>query len=171
MLKLKTQFIPRILNFVNPKICIYDLDGTIIDSSHRTKYMENGELDLANWIENNTKENIFKDDLLPMYWQLRQDYENGNIVIICTARQLGEHDLEYIHSMGIYYDYIYSRPKDCITRDDILKAKQLRHFWNFKQFAKLRKYFYDDRIANLTAIRKFGNVETVNARIWNKRFA
>ena len=61
MLKLKTQFIPRILNFVNPKICIYDLDGTIIDSSHRTKYMENGELDLANWKANNTKENIFKD--------------------------------------------------------------------------------------------------------------
>lgn len=171
MLKLKTQFIPRILNFVNPKICIYDLDGTIIDSSHRTKYMENGKLDLANWKANNTKENIFKDDLLPMYWQLRQDYENGNIVIICTARELGKYDLEYIHSMGIYYDYIYSRPKDNITRDDILKAKQLRHFWNFKQFAKLKKYFYDDRTANLTAIRKYGNVETVNARIWNKRFA
>ena len=25
---------------LNPKICIYDLDGTIIDSSHRAKYSE-----------------------------------------------------------------------------------------------------------------------------------
>ena len=45
MIKLKTQFIPRVLNFVNPKICIYDLDGTIIDSSHRAKYSDDGILE------------------------------------------------------------------------------------------------------------------------------
>ena len=111
MIKLKTQFIPRVLNFVNPKICIYDLDGTIINSSHRAKYDENGILDLEHWKRNSTKENIFRDELLPLYWQLRADYENGNIVVICTSRELGKHDLEFIHSMGIYYYYIYIRPK------------------------------------------------------------
>lgn len=171
MLKLKTQFIPRILNFVNPKICIYDLDGTIIDSSHRTKYMENGELDLANWIENNTKENIFKDDLLPMYWQLRSDYEQGNIIVLCTARELGKWDYEYIHQMGIYYDYIISRPKGISTKDEILKKAQLRHFWNFKQFKKMSKTFADDRQENLDEIQTLGNVSLINAKEWNLNFS
>ena len=171
MIKLKTQFIPRVLNFVNPKICIYDLDGTIIDSSHRAKYSDDGILDLEHWKENSTKENIFQDTLLPLYWQLRNDYENGNIVVICTARELGKYDLEFIHSMGIYYDYIYSRPKGNPTKDEILKNAQLRHFWNFKQFRKLGKLFYDDKIENLRQIRKLGNVDCVNAKSWNGRFA
>ena len=169
-MKFKTNFINRFFN-INPKICIYDLDGTIINSSHRAKYDEQGNLDLDHWKLNSTKENIFKDDLLPMYWQLRNDYENGNIVILCTARELGKWDLDYIHSMGIYYDYIYSRPKDNPTKDEILKKAQLRHFWNFKQYRKYRKYFYDDKIENLREIRKLGNVDTINARIWNNKFA
>ena len=65
----KTNFCERFFN-LDPKIRIYDLDGTIIDSSHRARHDENGKLDLDHWKRNNTKENIFKDDLLPMYWQL-----------------------------------------------------------------------------------------------------
>ncbi len=169
-MKFKTNFIARVINWSNPRICIYDLDGTIIDSSHRSKHDENGNLDLQHWKLNNTKENIFRDDLLPMYWQLRSDYENGNIVVLCTARELGKYDYEFIHSMGIYYDYIISRPAGNITKDEILKKAQLRHFWNFKQFRKMRKQFADDRKANLKAIRELGNVDIVNAKSWNKRF-
>ena len=62
-MKLKTEFIKRFFN-LNPRICIYDLDGTIIDSSHRARHDQNGILDLEHWKANNTKENIFKDDLL-----------------------------------------------------------------------------------------------------------
>tara|TARA_R100001460_G_scaffold101856_1_gene145998 strand:- start:589 stop:1104 length:516 start_codon:yes stop_codon:yes gene_type:complete len=171
MLKLKTHFIPRTLNFVNPKICIYDLDGTIINSSHRTRYLDNGDLDLEHWKANCTKDQIMRDDLLPMYWQLRADYENGNIVVICTARELSEWDYEYLSFMGIYYDYIYSRPKENMTKDDILKKAQLRHFWNFKQYSKFRKLFADDRIDNLNAIRELGNVDCINAKVWNRKFA
>ena len=166
-MKLKTHFIPRILNFVNPKICIYDLDGTIINSSHRAKYDEQGNLDLDHWKLNSTKENIFKDDLLPMYWQLRNDYENGNIVILCTARELGKWDLEYIHSMGIYYDKIISRPKGNTTVDHVLKARQLKFFWNLKPFQKLHKIFYDDNENNLRAIDKLGTGTVVNANVLN----
>ena len=169
-MKNKTQFIPRLFN-VNPKICIYDKDGTIIDSSHRARYNEDGTLDLEHWKRNKTKENIFQDTLLPMYWQLRADYENGNIVVICTADELNKYDLEFIHSMGIYYDYIISRPIGNVTKDEILKNAQLRHFWNFKQFRNLGKLFYDDKISNLKQIQKLGNVDCVNAKSWNGRFA
>ena len=48
----------NVLNFVNPKICIYDLDGTIIDSSHRAKYSDDGILDLEHWKENSTKSTL-----------------------------------------------------------------------------------------------------------------
>lgn len=169
-MKLKTEFIKRFFN-LNPRICIYDLDGTIIDSSHRAKHDQNGILDLEDWKRNNTKENIFKDDLLPMYWQLRSDYEQGNIIVLCTARELGKWDLEYIHSMGIYYDYIISRPKGISTKDEILKKAQLRHFWNFKQFKKMQKTFADDRQENLDEIQTLGNVSLINAREWNLNFS
>ena len=76
----KTNFVDRFFN-INPKIRIYDLDGTIIDSSRRARHDQNGKLDLEHWKANNTKENIFKDDLLPMYWQLVADYKNGDIII------------------------------------------------------------------------------------------
>ena len=64
-MKFKTNFINRFFN-INPKICIYDLDGTIIDSSHRAKYSDDGILDLEHSKENSTKENIFRDELLPL---------------------------------------------------------------------------------------------------------
>ena len=124
-MKFKTNFINRFFN-INPKICIYDLDGTIINSSHRSKFDENGILDLEHWKANNTKEMIFEDSLLPMYWQLRSDYINGDIIVICTARELTKWDWEFIHSMGIYYDYVISRPLGNNTQDHLLKRNQLK---------------------------------------------
>ena len=169
-MKLKTNFCDRFFN-LSPRIVIYDLDGTIVDSSHRIKLLENGSLDLEHWKQNSTKENIFKDDLLPMYAQLVRDYKQGEIVVICTARELGKWDLEYIHSMGIYYDYIVSRPKGISTKDEILKKAQLRHFWNFKQFKKMPKTFADDRQENLDEIQTLGNVSLINAKEWNLNFS
>ena len=167
-LRHKTKFVDRFFN-INPKIRIYDLDGTIIDSSHRARHID-GKLDLDHWKENNTKENIFKDDLLPMYWQLVADYKNGDIIILCTAREMGKYDYEYLHSMGIYYDYIKSRPTGETTADWRLKRKLLNPFFNLKPFQKLEKYFYDDNVNNLIAIGDMGAI-TCNATQWNAQFS
>ena len=93
-MKFKTKFCDRLYN-LNAKIRIYDLDGTIIDSSHRARHDQNGKLDLDHWKENNTKENIFQDELLPMFWQLVADYKNGDYIILCTAREMGKWDYEF----------------------------------------------------------------------------
>jgi hypothetical protein len=45
---------------------IYDLDHTVIDSTHRQATLADGSLDLAHWIENNTPELIARDSLLPL---------------------------------------------------------------------------------------------------------
>jgi len=165
MLKHKTQFVDRLIPLF-PQIRIYDLDGTIIDSSHRARHDENGKLDLDHWKENNTKENIFKDDLLPMYWQLVHDYKNGDIIILCTARELNKYDYEYIHSMGIYYDYITCRKVGETTVDWKLKRRLLNPFFNLKPFKPFQKWFFDDNENNLKAIEDMGGI-SINAREWN----
>jgi len=167
-MKHKTNFVDRFFN-INPKIRIYDLDGTIIDSSHRAKMDQNGKLDLEHWKANNTKENIFNDDLLPMYWQLVNDYKNGDIIILCTARELTKWDWEYIHSMGIYYDYVKSRPIGENMTDWKLKRNLLNPFFNLKPFNKIVKYFYDDNDSNLAQLSDMGAI-VCNAREWNQHF-
>ena len=47
-------------------ISIFDLDGTIIDSSHRQATLPDGTLNLAHWFENATPEKIFEDKVLPL---------------------------------------------------------------------------------------------------------
>ena len=160
---LKTKFVNRFYN-VEPRICIYDLDGTVIDSSHRATHDQEGNIDLANWIANSTKELIFNDSLMPLYTQLVNDYKNGDMVILCTARLLGKYDLEYIHSMGIYYDRIISRPTGNQTNDGILKNSQLRYLFNLPQYKNREKVFYDDNQNNLNLVGKLGKIELVNPR-------
>lgn len=158
----KTEFCDRIKN-PNPRVRIYDLDGTVVDSSHRARHDENGKLDLEHWKANSTKENIFNDSLLPLVWQLINDYKNGDIIVICTARELGKYDWEYLHTMGIYYDYVFYRPLGKNTPDHVLKRNQLRHFWNLKQYKNLEKEFYDDNQDNLNEIEKLG-ARVINAK-------
>ena len=45
---------------------IFDLDHTLIDSSHRQLTREDGSLDLTAWRENCTAEKISRDSLLPL---------------------------------------------------------------------------------------------------------
>ncbi len=167
-MKFKTKFCDRLYN-LNAKIRIYDLDGTIIDSSHRARHDENGKLDLDHWKENNTKEKIFQDELLPMFWQLVADYKNGDYIILCTAREMGKWDYEYLALMGIYYDKILSRPTGVMTADYKLKRKLLNPYFNLKPFQNIAKYFYDDNTSNLLAIGDMG-ATCCNAKEWNKNF-
>ena len=164
----KTKFTDRIFK-LKPRILIYDLDGTIIDSSHRAIANKDGSINLDKWREMSTKDYINQDELLPMYWQLVNDYKNGDIIVICTAREMNKHDLEFIHRMGIYYDYLISRPKGIETIDDVLKWNQCKHFFNLKQFKDLTKILYDDNIKTLTRFFSKG-CHIVNAKEWNRAF-
>ena len=59
-------------------IYIFDLDGTVIDSSHRQLALPNGDIDLTHWKENSTKEKIFKDELLPLARYMKRAIANPN---------------------------------------------------------------------------------------------
>ena len=45
---------------------IFDLDMTVIDSSHRKVSLPDGSIDLVHWKENCTFEKIFKDEVMPL---------------------------------------------------------------------------------------------------------
>ena len=73
-----------------------DLDGTIIDSSHRVRFLPNGDFDLAYWVENSTAEMIDKDKLLPISSVVKEFMKTGFTVIGVTARIMSDADFQLI---------------------------------------------------------------------------
>ena len=90
-------------------ISIFDLDGTIIDSSHRQMVKPDGTLDLAKWFEMATPEMIFDDKVLPLAQQVRKRQKAGDYVLVCTARNMTFADFEFLQIEGICPDKIISR--------------------------------------------------------------
>ncbi len=105
-----------------PKVIIYDLDGTIIDSSHRVNFDAKGKFDLSYWIEKNTPENIWADSLLPLAKLMRHNVTQwqAGIVgtpepVILTAREMGQHDHGFLRNHGLKSDS--RRPMLIMSRD------------------------------------------------------
>jgi len=161
---LKTKMCDRFYN-LSPKICIYDLDGTVIDSSHRATHDEQGNIDLANWKAKSTKDFIFQDSLMPLYAQLVKDYKNGNMVILCTAREFSKWDWEYLYFHNIYFDRVISRPKGNMTNDGELKKNQLRYLFSLPQYKDKEKIFYDDNENNLKSFSELGDIILMNPKL------
>ena len=137
-------------------ITIFDLDGTVIDSSHRQATLPDGTLNLEHWFENATPEKIFKDKILPLAQQIRRRSKAGDFTMICTARTLSDADLEFFHQEGLLVDKIISRKQGDMTPDGELKAKQLRSFFSLKQFKHLNKVMFDDAPSVRKSLRRLG---------------
>ena len=137
-------------------ITIFDLDGTIIDSSHRQATLPDGTLNLAHWLENATPEKIFEDKVLPLAQQVRKRQKRGDFVMVCTARTMSEADFEFLMNEGINPHKIISRPHGNQEPDGQLKAKQLKQFFNLKQFQKASKIMFDDAASVRSSLRKIG---------------
>ena len=150
---------------------IYDLDGTVIDSAHRYTMLPNGDIDLAAWIADNTRENCFKDGLLPTVKTLRRDYRAGCNIIICTARVLSEWDYEFFMANDIPYHVMLDRPLDCKSPDALLKEFQLRLYAHSKGISWVRfcetAMFFEDNIVTLEHMNDIG-IPTIDAVKWNK---
>jgi|SRR5210317_473053 hypothetical protein len=134
------------------KIHVYDLDGVLVDTSHRYRNLSNGSIDLNYWLANHTRENIQRDRLLPLASQYQRDCESREIyTVICTARVRHDWDVEYIASeLGLPNKLIMRTPND-MTPDGAYKLRELQRIFNLRQFAKLPRYYWEDNIRNIRA--------------------
>lgn len=163
------------------KTFIFDLDHTIIDSSHRQLTKADGSLDLAHWIENNTPEKIAADSLLPLADLMRDrihdsgsPFELSCDVIICTARVMGEHDYQFLKDHGLFVPVILSRPMGDNSPDWMLKEKLLRAYArttgrSWARFCRTAEMF-DDNKHVLKMVDYYG-MAAYNAISLNKEMA
>ena len=145
---------------------IWDLDGTVIDSSHRYSTLPNGDIDLPRWIADNTRANIEQDTLLPLARLMQSNHRQGDIVIICTARVLGVWDHCFLADHGIKAQFILSRALGDNRGDaEMKRQKLLALFADLKiPFARWTRNatFYDDNQGVLNMAEKLG-IRTRNA--------
>jgi hypothetical protein len=107
---------------------IFDLDHTVVDSSHRQATRPDGSLDLDHWREHSTPAMIERDTLLPLAHQWRKAHRKGATIIVCTARVMGPADYRYLTSRGLFADVVISRQEGDRTPDDLLKLRGLKRY-------------------------------------------
>ena len=74
---------------------IFDLDGTVIDSTHR-------QVDtLDDWRRLNTARNVALDSPLPLLDQMRDAIADDLDVIVCTSRVMAGRDFRWLDDHGI----------------------------------------------------------------------
>lgn len=136
------------------RVAIYDMDGTIVDSSHRYRTVidDNGErIDLEYWRENEYR--AYDDQLLPMAEQYKLDLADPECyVIIATARVMNEPDWQFVKDKLGMPDYFISRPKDSSISGKLLKINGLAKFFNLMNFKNAEFVFYEDNIQYLKAV-------------------
>jgi hydroxymethylpyrimidine pyrophosphatase-like HAD family hydrolase len=146
------------------QIAIYDIDGTIVDSSHRyrTRMDDNGieKIDLEYWRANEYR--AMEDGLLPLAKQYMADIQNPEIyVIIATARILNAPDYQFIREILGEPNYIVSRGADDTRSGKELKIKGLQKFFNLVNFKNIDAVFYEDNIEYLKAVCDHFNIRGV----------
>lgn len=145
------------------KVRIYDMDGTIVDSSHRyaTKIVDGVErIDLDFWLDNLDKTS--QDTLLPLAKQYQKDLLNPETyVIIATARTLRQDDnLFIIEKLGLP-DYIISRKEGDTQSGTTLKIKGLQKFKNLKSFRNAFWTFFEDNTEYLKGVCDYFKINGV----------
>ena len=154
------------------KTYIFDLDHTVIDSTHRQLTRADGSLDLAHWIENNTPEKIAADSLLPIanLWKAQQ-MSAQNEIVVCTARVFGAADAQFLDDHGLYADAILSRPMGDSSPDWVLKERLLRQYASDtgRSWARfcLSAVMYDDN-ESVVKMAYLNNIDAYNAIALNK---
>jgi len=137
---------------------IFDLDHTVIDSSHRQLTRPDGSLDLDAWRANCTADKINADTLLPLARTMRLAYAKGHNVIICTARVLSRHDLTYLADNDLRYHVLLSRDEGDNTGDALLKRRALLSHFSGQPVARWarRSVFFDDNQGVLKMAKSLG---------------
>ena len=151
-------------NTVRKLVIAWDLDGTLIDSSHRVRFTDTGDFDLDHWKRNCVKEEIFKDSLLPLADVFYEYQKTGFTQICVTARDMTEADFEFLRFHNMNFKMILHR-KNSEELDEVLKDQRLKDF--FAEEGRIPFQAYDDKNENLEIFDKYG-FRTFQAKYLNE---
>ena len=150
------------LSYSKRQVIVFDLDNTLIDSSHRARNKPDGSYDLEYWRKHSTWEYISKDTLLPAYFDYLNFRDQGYTIVAVTAREMDENDHRYLEEHGLEVAAILSRG-DSKELDHVLKHRLLdKFFYVDSETPRLPFLFYDDKPENLEVAKKY-NFIPVNA--------
>ena len=136
------------------RAAIYDMDGTIVDSTHRYRTIidETGErIDLQHWRENQYL--AMDDSLLPLAEQYKQDLRDDScFTVIATAREMHAPDWDFVDNVLGMPDHFISRKPGDNQSGKTLKINGLARFFNLKPFKVADWVFYEDNVHYLKAV-------------------
>ena len=123
---------------------IFDLDGTVIDSTHRQ-----GDT-LDDWRRLNTARNVALDSPLPLLDQMRDAIADDLDVIVCTSRVMAGRDFRWLDDHGIRgIDVLCRAPSDnrhCgFYKLHLLKTYADSIGYTWARFCKTSIMFDDDK--------------------------
>lgn len=151
--KQEKLFISEHLATIKRQVIVFDLDNTLIDSSHRQRYKSDGSFDLDEWRRLSTWDNIKNDSLLPLCHHFFAFKKAGFTIIAVTARQMDENDYRFLEEHDLIFDFILERG-DSVELDEKLKDGQLHKF--LQEEGRIPFLFYDDKDENLMVAEKYG---------------
>ena len=160
-------------------VIVFDLDMTIVDSSHRHVSKPDGSIDLKAWFENCHR--VTEDTLLPLAKAVRRLYDRGHKIVFCTSRcmQLADWDWLSRHSDELPHHVCYSRqgyfvqPSDHeyansyhgfigdTRSDEIIKLEQIQDYIEsigFKTFEEANVIIFEDNLKTIKAFEEAGAI-------------
>jgi FMN phosphatase YigB (HAD superfamily) len=147
------------------KTFIFDLDHTVIDSSHRQLTRPDGSLDLAHWRENCTREKIFRDRLMPLANFWRRVYDAQHTVIVATARVMTRHDFDYLHHHNLRFDSVVHRQPGEDTPDAEMKTAKLARLFSAGNIEASRCVMFDDNTSVRHMVRRELGVKAFHPKV------
>jgi hypothetical protein len=137
-------------------VVVFDLDGTVINSEHRTPNKDDGTLDIEKYLSLRNRENLFRDSLLPLVSIMRKLFKH-NYIVIATARCVDHDDYDFLAHYNIPYHKMISRPwGGNYEKDAKLKRRQLQRLRNLKQFRNKPWFMFDDARPVISEMRQIG---------------
>ena len=134
---------------------VFDLDGVLLDASHRIKLHADGSLDLDHYRANTTAEQVAQDKLLPLIECVKMLNDSGRRYHIATARVLCNHTVDKLTASGIMPTVAIGRNGENDRRKDCdLKAQSLAARFSPQELRQMM--LIDDHAPNCQAAMRLG---------------
>ncbi len=148
-------------------LLVFDLDQTLIDSNHRTPLKSDGTVDIDKFVSLQTKENIYKDTLLPLAYYMQYCYTMNTYIIICTARKMTKADYDFLRDSRIFFHRIFERGT---VDSKIAKLPDAEYkYVCLQEFFTEGFIFYDDNENVIKTFEDIPNVTMIDAKKENIR--